>query len=451
MKRVRLAAAVVTVALLWQLPAAPAEPIEAGDKIQILVLDDDALSVPTVEVQEDGKIYHPLLGEIQAAGRDRVSLAAQIAGMLKDEIREPRVAVNIVAKRPLPTAYVLGEVSDPGPHPIVGTGTVREMLVQAGGVTERAAANRTVIITADGRRRTVDLGPGLQAHAEPETLAIAEGDAIFVPTQNAIAVVGAVVKPGSVHLPDSATLDEALAAAGGLTPEADEKDMVLLRGTERRRLSSDDGEIGLTEADVIIVGHKKSPRMTVLGEVGKQGTYPMEEGSDVAILLATGGGPTEKADLARVKLLRAGAPSVMLDIRELFLSGASANNIPLEGGDTLIVPAKPPQRVTVWGMVKLPGVYDLEEGNRLFDVIAQAGGLAEKAEKRYAVVVKAADRVAHQVPLLTKRDIADGARPAADIELEAGDIVFVPAQGDRLEWRDALTALGVITLMIDRL
>lgn len=451
MKHMRLALTISAAALLSRIPVALAEPIEAGDRIQILVLDDDALSIPAVEVQEDGKIYHPLLGEIEVAGQGRASLAKQIAAMLKDEIREPRVAVNIVAKHPLPTAYVLGEVNDPGPHPIVGAGTVREMLVEAGGVTDRAAANRTVIITADGERRVVDLGPGLQTQAEPESLSIAEGDAIFVPAQNAVAVVGEVVKPGSVHLPDSATLDEALAAVGGLTPEADEENVVLLRGAERRRLSSEDGKTGLTEADVIIVGRQEPPQMTVLGEVGGQGTYPMQDASDVATLLAAGGGPTEKADLARVKLLRVGTPSVMLDIRELFLSGASANNVPLQDGDTLIVPAKLPQRVTVWGMVKLPGVYDLEEGNRLFDVIAQAGGLGEKAEKRYAVVVKAADRVAHQVPLPTKRDIAEGAELAANIELEDGDIVFVPARGERLEWRDALTALGVITLMIDRL
>jgi protein involved in polysaccharide export with SLBB domain len=448
MKRTRAIAALF--ALLGLAPWGVGQTIEVGDRIQVLVLDDEALSIPTVEVQEDGSIYHPLLGRIPVVDRDRATLAEQIAGMLKDELRDPHVAVNMVEKHPVPVAYVLGEVRDPGAHPIVGPGTVREMLVQAGGVTERAAANRTVVIGAGGERRTIDLGAGLETGAGPESERVVEGDAILVPARNALAVIGAVVKPGSVHLPDGAGVQEALAAAGGLAPNANEADIVLLHDGEKTLLSEEEAGIPVTEADAIIVGAREPAQMTVLGEVNRQGTYPVEDDADVAALLAAGGGPTEKADLARVKLLRPGSPVAALDLRELFLDGSSADNAALEDGDTLIVPEKLPRRVTVWGMVKLPGIYDLEAGNRLFDVIAQAGGLTEKAEKRYAVVVKGADRIAHQVPLLTKKSAVEGAEVGEALELDDGDIVFVPARGDRLEWRDALTALGVITLAIDR-
>jgi len=451
----RLVATVVTAslaALTGQVAGPVAPTIEPGDRIQILVLDDPALNVPDVEVQQDGKIYHPLIGEITVAGQDRVGLAEHIADRLQGEIREPHVAVNIVAKRPLPAAYVLGEVSKPGAHPIIGAGTVREMLVQAGGMTDRAAANRTVIIAASGQRRVVDLGPGLAERADPESIPVAEGDCIFVPGQNAIAVIGAVVQPGSVFLPDSASLQMALAAAGGLAPDADPDSLTLVRDGEKTILPQTGDGAGpeLAGGDAIIVGTREVPQMTVLGEVSKQGTYPVEGGCDVATLLAAAGGATERADLARVKLLRVGTPSVMLDLRDLLASGASANNLPLGDGDTLIVPARRPERATVWGAVRTPGMYDLEDSNRLLDVIAQAGGLAKDAEKRYVVVVKAADRVAHQVALPNPGKIADGAQLGADVELEDGDIVFVPARGSKFEWRDALTALGVITLMIDR-
>ncbi len=450
MKRTRAIAALFAGALLGPAPWGVGQTIEVGDKIQVLVLDDEALSIPTVQVQEDGSIYHPLLGQIAVVDRDRATLAKQIGEMLKDELRQPHVAVNIVEKRPVPVAYVLGEVRDAGAHPIVGAGTVREMLVQAGGVTEKAAANRTVVIGAGGERRVIDLGAGLETGAGPESERVAEADAILVPARNALAVIGAVVKPGSVYLPDGATVQEALAAAGGLAPNANEADVVLLHDGEKTLLSEGEAGIALTEVDAIIVGAREPAQMTVLGEVNKQGTYPVEDGADVAALLAAGGGPTEKADLTRVKLLRAGGPVAMLDIRDLFSDGASADNVPLQDGDTVIVPEELPQRVTVWGMVKLPGIYDLEAGNRLYDVIAQAGGLTEKAEKRYAVVVKGADRIAHQVPLLTKKSAIEGAEIGETPELEDGDLVFVPARGDRIEWRDALTALGVITLAIDR-
>lgn len=450
MKHAKLAATISAATLLWQLSAAPAQLVEVGDTIQIIVLDDDSLSIPSVEIQEDGKIYHPLLGEIAVAGQDRVTLAKHIAGRLKQEIREPRVAVNIVRKRPLPTAYVLGEVNKPGPHPIAGTGTVREMLIEAGGMTVRAAANRVVIISAAGDRRVVDLGRGLAEPADPESTPIAQGDCIFVPAQNAVAVIGAVAQPGSVNLPDGTGLDEALAAAGGLALDADDRNVLLLRGGEKTLLSDSDPKLQLTEGDVVIVGVKEQPQGTVLGEVNGQGTYPMDGGSDVATLLAKAGGPTENADLSRVKLLRDTSPSVMLDIRELLATGASANNLPLRDGDTLIFPARLPERVTVWGMVQTPGLYDLDDSNRLLDVLAQAGGPTDRAEKRYVVVVKAADRVAHQVPLPTKRDIADGAKLQDYTELQDGDLVFVPGRGARLDWREALTALGLITLIADR-
>jgi len=441
--------------LLLSAVCGSAQVIEPGDQISIQVLDDEALGLPAVEVQPDGRIYHPLLGEIQVSGKSRTVLAEKIKDLLKAELRDPHVVVNIVRKHDPPVAYVLGAVAKPGSFPIAGEGTVREMLVQAGGVTERAAPNRAVIISAGGERRVVDLSSSLSEASPGEVLRVAEGDCLYIPVRNAITIVGAVAKPGAVFLPDGATLADVLAAAGGLLPSADDGSIALLRDGSEQHLNRGETNAwsGFRDGDVVIVEAKVEQQATVLGEVKSQGTYPLGEDGTLVTLLARAGGVTPEADLARVKLLRKGSPSVLLDVRDLVLNGTSANNVPLQHEDTVVIPPRPAARVTVWGMVQKPGVYSLDErtGVRdVLDVLAEAGGLNEKAERRFVVIVRGADRVAHEVPLMT-RDMVVSAEPLPqDAVLEDGDIVFVPPRKSKVDWREALTTLGVFSLILER-
>jgi len=88
------------------------------------------------------------------------------------------------------------------------------------------------------------------------------------------------------------------------------------------------------------------------------------------------------------------------------------------------------QRITVVGEVKNPGTYDYPSKQRLLDVLALAGGLSEKAG--ITVQVRRRGDVSEQKGSSFMVDldklIKEG-RTEYNIEINGGDIVFVPEAG----------------------
>lgn len=108
----------------------------AGDKLRIEVYKDAQLS-QNLQVRPDGKITLPLVGDIAAAGRTSNELRDTITSSLKEYNTNPVVTVIVVETVP-PTIYVMGEVNNPGPQPLVGEVTVMQALATAGGFKDFA-------------------------------------------------------------------------------------------------------------------------------------------------------------------------------------------------------------------------------------------------------------------------------------------------------------------------
>lgn len=139
---------------LAQEPSADVQPASArpsttddyrlgsGDKIRIIVYDEEALSGQFV-VSGAGKIAMPLIGEVQAANMTVPEFQAELvkafsAGYLKD----PRVSVEVLNYRPY---YILGEVNKPGEYPYSNGLNVLNAVATAGGFTYRAQTKRVFI------------------------------------------------------------------------------------------------------------------------------------------------------------------------------------------------------------------------------------------------------------------------------------------------------------------
>jgi polysaccharide export outer membrane protein len=162
--------------------AAPSEyRIGPEDLIEIVVWNSDAVS-RRVPVRPDGMISLPLVNDIRAAGLTPLQLREQLANALRKFIPNPEVFV-IVQEINSPKVSVIGEVVHPGRYVIKGPTTVLDIVTQAGGLTEFAAAsNATVMRTLDGKterysvnaRANEDLDPRLAVQVEP-------GDVVVVP------------------------------------------------------------------------------------------------------------------------------------------------------------------------------------------------------------------------------------------------------------------------------
>jgi polysaccharide export outer membrane protein len=122
---------------------APDYKLVAGDKLRIEVYKDAQLS-QSLQVRPDGKITLPLAGDVVAAGRTPIELRDSITNSLKTYITNPTVTVIVVETVP-PVAYVMGEVTHPGPQPLKAGLTALQALSMAGGFREFANTKNIVI------------------------------------------------------------------------------------------------------------------------------------------------------------------------------------------------------------------------------------------------------------------------------------------------------------------
>ncbi len=134
--------------------------IGIGDVLAISVWRNPDLSL-TVPVRPDGFVSMPLLGDIRASGLDAEALAEQIAGLLEDQLRNPQVTIvvsqvnsNVYSSRVRVTGAVRNQLSLPYARGM----SVLDVILEAGGITEIAAGNRTRLFrTVDGNLYNIEI------------------------------------------------------------------------------------------------------------------------------------------------------------------------------------------------------------------------------------------------------------------------------------------------------
>lgn len=161
--------------------------IGVDDRLQISVWRNPELSV-TVPVRPDGRISVPLLGDVMAGGRPPQEVAADIEARLAAFVRDPRVAVILVELRShefISRVRVTGAVRQPVSIPYRQGMTVLDAVLQAGGVNDFAAPNRSRLHRRDvhGRieAREVRLGDILDGGKLESNLDVKPGDVITIP------------------------------------------------------------------------------------------------------------------------------------------------------------------------------------------------------------------------------------------------------------------------------
>jgi polysaccharide export outer membrane protein len=123
--------------------------------------------------------------------------------------------------------------------------------------------------------------------------------------------------------------------------------------------------------------------VSVIGEVNTPGRYSIEAaGGHLSGMLAAAGGigPTG-GDLVIVTGLRNGKPFRReIDIVKMSLSGNSADDIDLFGGDTLFINRAP--LFYIYGQVQKPGQVRLERAMTVMQALASGGGVTGKGTSR---------------------------------------------------------------------
>ncbi len=126
----------------------------------------------------------------------------------------------------------------------------------------------------------------------------------------------------------------------------------------------------------ISVGIPRAVRVNIVGEVNLPGTYNFSAFNTVYNAIYVAGGITENATLRNVKLFRDNKLVDTIDIYKFLNEGNQSSNVRLENND-LIVVGPYTNRVSISGGVKIPGKFEIKNGETIADLINYAGGFSE--------------------------------------------------------------------------
>ena len=161
----------------------PGYRIQPGDQLGLDFYMNSEFN-DTVTVNPDGKVALRMVGPIQAAGLTPDQLAVSIDKAYSSELRNPGAVVH-VHNMPGREIYVEGQVEKPGAFPLQPGMTMVQALALAGGVTDNADAQSTVLIRRDAcgqpQGSKVDLASAIDKPGTAADVALMPHDVVVVP------------------------------------------------------------------------------------------------------------------------------------------------------------------------------------------------------------------------------------------------------------------------------
>lgn len=152
------------------------------------------------------------------------------------------------------------------------------------------------------------------------------------------------------------------------------------------QIYSVDGEDAKSEIKLTL-GNIRTIQVNVLGEVSVPGTYNLSSLSNLYHALYRAGGVSDLGSLRSIELIRKGKKVAEVDVYDFIFKGKSPEDITLEEGDIIVVPAYN-KHVGITGNVKRPMTYEMKDGETVQTLIDYAGGFAGDAYKDNLSVVR---------------------------------------------------------------
>lgn len=213
----------------------------------------------------------------------------------------------------------------------------------------------------------------------PEDYRLGPGDEVIIDIWgNNQATIRQTISPdGTINIPDIG-----LVSLNGMTIKQADSYMKRKLG----QIYSVDGEDAKSEIKLTL-GNIRTIQVNIMGEVAVPGTYYLSSLSNLYHALYRAGGVSSLGSLRAIQLVRNGKKIATVDVYDFILNGKSPDNITLQEGDIVVVPAFD-RLVEVIGNVKRPMVYELKDGETIAELLEYAGGFAGNAYKENLRVVR---------------------------------------------------------------
>lgn len=154
------------------------------DQIAVRVQGQPDYSLEQVTISPVGRIYHPLLGELDVAGLTVPKLAEKLTVELSQYIRDPKVSISLLSANSAKIG-VLGDVVKPGIVVMARPMTILDAIAASGGVSDTGSKSNVTVLRQRGegflQPMKVNVKRILEGKASPEeNIALQSGDTIIV-------------------------------------------------------------------------------------------------------------------------------------------------------------------------------------------------------------------------------------------------------------------------------
>jgi protein involved in polysaccharide export with SLBB domain len=180
------------------------------------------------------------------------------------------------------------------------------------------------------------------------------------------------------------------------------------------------------QADISLA-RLRTVRVYVVGFVTSPGAYDISALSTPLNALIAAGGPTDGGSMRSVRHYRGKQLVQEVDLYDLILHGVRSDVKSLQPGDTILV-APLRKELTIEGMVRRPGVYELLNETSLADVLELAGGVLPSGTLRHIEVERLQ---AHQVRSMVSLDMpatvneGSAEKTLDDFKVQEGDKIRI--------------------------
>lgn len=350
---------------------------------------------------------------------------------------------------------------------------------------------RSITLKRQGVEQTYDLLKYFRLGDITQNPYLKDGDVIIVnPLQSVVTIQGSVRKPGDYEYREGDTLKDMLDLVLGVNENADLKHVLLYRYRDNfvdfdkyehnisgyPKQTDDALEMKIKPGDRILVPvnseYRQAYKVQVTGKVKMPGMYYVNDNTTLYDLMVMCGGPTKDADLSssfvynrlisenfdpdferlsrlsytqmtwleysylrtKTRQLRG---KYAIDVHKSWTTQGKDTNFILRDGDVLIVPELI-NGVWVAGQVKNPGLVTWKENMKWRDYLTAAGGYASNNKSQGTRIIRAKS--------------GNWVKPSDKIQINTGDIIFVPDKEERYTWdtikEGILVTSQVLTILL---
>ncbi len=321
---------------------------------------------------------------------------------------------------------ISGMVRRPAIYELRSEVSLDQVLEMSGGLLVSAATASIKVERIEAHKNRVSLSLNVPDSGAPDALRsslqsflVQDGDRVMVApilpySEKAIYLEGHVVRPGKQAYRDGMSLIDVVHSYQDLLPEpADRGVIIRLQPPDYRPETIEfslsevligNDPINLQAFDTVRVYSRYEldpPTVTIQGEVAEPGSYPLSEGLTAAQLVRMAGGFKRSALLDDADLIsyrvkgghKVVSQRTVINIGRAVKDRDSSADAVLKPGDILTIHQLSGWNdigasVTLKGEVAYPGIYGIQEGERLSSVLKRAGGFTSTSYPSGAVLLR---------------------------------------------------------------